>query len=105
MYNRRTPGATFPTALKLVAIGDLKIVARVGWKEPGHMAQTLGQRGRRQQRIFALAQISVVEVEGEREHVDGKSIREGRLKEAALCLLVDPPLFNHTSCGSRLIYT
>ncbi len=62
------------------------------------MAQTLGQRGRGQQRIFALPQIGVVEVEREREHVNGQGIRKGGLKKAALCLFVDPALFHSPAC-------
>src|ERR1700733_1987251 len=83
---------------ELMAIGDLKIIARVGWKEPGHMAQPLRQRWRGQQRILALPQIRVVEVKREREHINGQRIGERGFKEAALRPFVDPALFDTAAC-------
>jgi hypothetical protein len=43
------------------------------------VAQALGQRRGGQQRIFAFAQVVVVEVERKREHVDGEGVGKGRL--------------------------
>ena len=53
------------------------------------MAQALGQRRSGQQRILALAQIVVVEVDRQRQHVNGQRVGEGRLEEGAAGALVD----------------
>ena len=46
-------------------VEHLKLVAGVGGEEPCDVAQTLGQGRSGQQRIFALAQVVVVEVNGQ----------------------------------------
>ena len=53
------------------------------------MAEALGQGRGGEERIVALAEIVVVEVDGEREHVDGQGVGEGGLEEAAAGALVD----------------
>ena len=41
------------------------------------MTQALGERRCGQQRVFALAQLGVVEVDGEGQHVNGEGVRKG----------------------------
>ena len=74
-------------------VEDLKFVAGIGGKESGDVAEAFGQGGRGEERVFALAQIGVVEVEGEREHVDGDGVGEGGFKKAGLGLFVDTARF------------
>src|SRR5580698_11204026 len=62
------------------------------------MAQTLCQRRCRQQGILTLAQIGVVEVKSEREHVNRQRVRECRFKETTFCLFVDPAFFDAAAC-------
>jgi hypothetical protein len=53
---------TVQTVLPLAAVEHLKFVAWVGREEAGDVPQSLGQRRGGQQRVFALAQVVVVEV-------------------------------------------
>ena len=80
------------------AVENLELVAGVGREEARHVAQPLGQRGRSQQRILALAQIVVIEVDGQRQHVDGQRIGERRLEESVARALVDSLL-----AGARVL--
>ena len=61
----------------LAAIEDLEVVAVVGGEKAGDVAEALGEGLSGQQRVLALAQVVVVEVDGEGEHVDGQGIGEG----------------------------
>ena len=79
----------FSLCSPFAAVKNLKFVAGIGGKKRGHVAQALGEGGRGQQRILALAQVVIVEVDGERKHVDGERIGEGRLEETHAGALVD----------------
>src|SRR5271170_3255293 len=69
-------------------IKNLKLVAGVGGEESGNMPEAFGQGRRGDERVFALAQIGVVEVDGEREQVDRDSVGEGGLEVVGLGLFV-----------------
>lgn len=52
------------------------------------MAQALGERGGGEQRVFALFQLGVVEVERSGEHIDGEGVGEGGFKIGGLRFFV-----------------
>src|SRR6185503_11904300 len=62
--------------LALAAVKDLELVARIRREKAGDMAETLGESGRREERVFAFAKVVVIEIDGEREHVDSQRVRE-----------------------------
>ena len=66
----------FKFSSTLAPVQDLKLVASIGREQSGDVAQALRQRRCRQQRIFALPQVVVVEVDRERQHVDSERIGE-----------------------------
>jgi len=53
------------------------------------VAEALGEGGSGEQGVVALAQVVVVEVDGEGKHVDGKRVGEGGVEEGAAGALVD----------------
>ena len=63
-----------PASSAFAPVEDLEVVAGIGRKEAGKVTQALGQRRSGQQRILALAQIVVIKIDCEREHVDGQRI-------------------------------
>src|ERR1700733_12087711 len=68
-----------PAWLAPAAIENLELVAFVGGEERGDMTQAFRKRGRGEQRILALAQVVILKVQREREHVDGKRVGKGGL--------------------------
>src|ERR1035437_8062721 len=75
--------------LPFAAVEDLEVVALVGREEGGYVAEALGEGGGGEEGVVALAEIVVVEVHCEREHVDGQRVGEGGLEEGAASALVD----------------
>src|SRR5579872_5113226 len=75
----RSSGAAF--------VEDREFESLVGREQFGDLAQTLGERGRREQRIIALAQIVVIDVEIKREQVDGNRIGESGFEIFSLVAL------------------
>ena len=53
------------------------------------MAQALGKGVCVEQRIFAFAQVGIIEVEGQREHVDSECVGERGFHEGELGFFVD----------------
>ena len=73
--DRQTGSHVLP--LPFAPVEDLEVIAGVGGEEAGDVAEALGQGGGGQQRILALAQIVVVEVNGQRQHVNSQRVGEG----------------------------
>ena len=61
------------------------------------MAEAFGQGGRGDERVFALAQVGVVEVDGEREQIDRDGVGEGGFEIVGLGLFVDDGLDRRTA--------
>jgi hypothetical protein len=78
-----------PTALTAAAVTNLKLVAGVGGKHFGYVAESLGEGGGGEEGILALAQVGVVEINGEGEHVDGEGVSEGGLEVTGFGALID----------------
>ena len=68
------------------AVAEGELVAGWGWVEVGDEAEAVGHGGDGEQGVLALAQVGVVEVDCEREHVDGEGVGEGGFKEAGALL-------------------
>src|ERR1035437_4930641 len=81
--------------LPLAAVEDLELVALVGGEEGGNVPEALGEGGGGEEGVVALAEIVVVEVHREREHVDGQGVGEGGLEEGTASALVDGDLGGH----------
>ena len=73
VHSRSIKGAAI-SDLAFAAVEDLEVVAGVGREEAGEVAQALGERRCGEERILALAQIVVIKIDCEREHVDGQGI-------------------------------
>lgn len=58
------------------AVVDLEFVPRIGGKNTGDMPQAFSEGGSRKERVVALAEVMVIEVDREREHIDGESVGE-----------------------------
>src|SRR5260370_33804119 len=67
-------------ALPAPTIVNVEFKSRIRWKNLRDFAQAFGHCSRSQQRIVALAQIVVIDVEIEREQVGGSGIREAGCK-------------------------
>src|SRR3984893_17155541 len=76
-------------ALGAATIADGELIGRIGRKEPGDEPETVGKGLRGEKRVLALPQLGVVEVDRERELVDGDGVGEGRFEEAVSRLLVN----------------
>jgi hypothetical protein len=68
--------------LAFAAVVDLEFVTGVGGEKNGDVAEALGEGGSGEERVFALAEVVVVEVNSKGEHVDGESVGERRLEKA-----------------------
>src|SRR6266568_788240 len=75
--------------LAFAAVEDLEIVSGIGREEAGDVAEALGKGRSGKQGVFALTQVVVVEVDGQREHVDGQRIGERRFDIGVAGALVD----------------
>src|SRR5208283_2661834 len=71
------------------AVVDLEFVAGVGGEERGDVTKALGEGGGVEEWIFTLAEVAIVEVDGEREHVDGERVGEGGFEKGIAGALVD----------------
>src|ERR1035438_9427109 len=76
-------------SLALAAVKNLELIAGIGGKEAGYVTQALGKGRRREQGVLPLAEVVVVEVDGQRKHVHGKRIGEGGLVVAIAGALID----------------
>src|SRR5208337_4138704 len=56
-----------PAILPLAAVKNLELVAVIRRKERGHVAKALSEGWGGEQRVLALAQVMVVEVDGQRQ--------------------------------------
>ena len=66
-------------ALAFAAVEDLEVVAGVGGEEGCDGAEAFGEGRGGEEGVLALAEVVVVKVHGEGEHVDGEGIGEGGL--------------------------
>ena len=62
--------------LAFAPVVNLEFVSGIRREQTGDVAKPLGERRSGQQRVLALAQVVVIEVDSEREHIDGESVGE-----------------------------
>ena len=70
----RVPRPPIRRRSALPTIEDLELVTRVGGEEGGYVTEALRKGGGRQEGVLALAQVVIVEVNGEREHIDSQRV-------------------------------
>ena len=58
-------------SLAFAAVEDMKLIAGVGGKKGDNVAEAFGKSRRCEKGVLALAQIVVVEIDGQSKHVDG----------------------------------
>ena len=68
--------------LGAAAVADGELVAGVGGEEAGDEAEAVGEGLRGEERVLAFAELGVVEVDRERELIDGDGVGEGGFEEA-----------------------
>lgn len=85
--------------LRAAAVADGEFVGGVGWEEVGYQAQACGQGRGGEERVLALAEFAVVEVECQREQIDGDRVGEGGLEVEAALFLVDDGLRGGAGLG------
>src|SRR5215472_17098408 len=71
-------------------VEDVELEAGIGRKNCCHFFQAFGEPGRRKQRILTLAQLVIVNVQVEREHVNGNGIRKGGIRVVRFSFFVYP---------------
>ncbi len=76
-------------SLGAAAVADGELVGGVGREEAGDEAETVGEGLRGEEWVLAFAEFGVVEVDGERELIDGDGVGEGGFEEVVAGLLVD----------------
>ena len=71
------------------AVADGELVGGVGWEEFGDEFEAGGEGCRGEEGVFALAELCVVEVDGEREEIHGEGVGEGGVLEVVALFFVD----------------
>ena len=74
------------------AVADGELVGGVGWEEFGDEFEAGGEGGRGEEGVFALAELGVVEIDGEREEIHGEGVGEGGVLEVLFFFFVDGAL-------------
>lgn len=82
----------YGASLGAAAVADGEFVGGVGRVEVGDEAEARGQGRGGQEGVVSLAEFAVVEVQGQREKVDGDRVGEGGLEVKAALFLVDGEL-------------